>query len=93
MEVVFQLIFYKDAQKDIDYWKRSGDKQAIKKIGKIMEALEKDPFSSTPGETEKLKYTTGYSRRINQKDRITYEINEDAKEVIIYRMRGHYDDK
>jgi len=40
-----------------------------------------------------LKYAAGYSRRINKKDRITYAINDEAKEVIIYRMRGHYDDK
>jgi len=35
MEVVYQLVFYKDALKDIDHWKRSGDKQAIKKIAKL----------------------------------------------------------
>ena len=93
MEVVYQLTFYKEALKDIDYWKRSGDKQAIKKIDKIMVALENDPYSLTPGEPEMLKYTTGYSRRITKKDRITYDINETGKEIIIFRLRGHYDDK
>jgi Txe/YoeB family toxin of Txe-Axe toxin-antitoxin module len=42
----------------------------------------------TPGEPEALKYLTGYSRRINKKDRMTYDINEAAKEVVIFRMRG-----
>ncbi len=93
MEVVYQLIFYKDALKDVEYWKKSGDKQAIKKIDKIIEVLENDPNSPTPGEPEQLKYAKGYSRRINKKDRVTYDINEATKEVIIFRMRGHYDDK
>ena len=93
MEVVYQLIFYKDALKDIDYWKKSGDKQATKKISKIISALEQNPYSPAPGEPELLKYAKGYSRRINKKDRVTYDINEASKEVIIFRMRGHYDDK
>jgi toxin YoeB len=93
MEVVYQLIFYKDALKDISYWKKSGNKQAISKIDKIIEALEKNPYSLSPGEPEKLKYATGYSRRINKTDRITYDINDATKEVVIFRMRGHYDDK
>jgi len=93
MEVVYKLIFYKDALKDIDYWKRSGNKQAINKIDKILEVLEHDPFNPTPGEPEVLKYATGYSRRINKKDRIVYDVNTASKEVVIFRMRGHYDDK
>lgn len=85
--------FYKEAQKDIEYWRKYGNKQAIKKISSIVEALKKDPHSKSPGEPEKLKYTDGYSRRIDQKNRITYEINDIAREVIIFSMRGHYDDK
>ena len=93
MEVIYRLIFFKDALKDINHWKKSGNKQAINKIDKIIEVLERDPYTPTPGEPEKLKYAPGYSRRINKTDRITYDINEAAKEVIIFRLRGHYDDK
>jgi toxin YoeB len=93
MEIKYRLVFYKDALKDIDFWKKSGNKQAINKIDKILKVLEQTPFHPTPGDHEALKYTTGYSRRINKKDRITYDINEAAKEVVIFRLRGHYDDK
>lgn len=93
MEIKYVLIFFKEALKDIEYWKKSGNKQAIKKIDETLEILEKDPYSPIPGEPENLKFTKGYSRRINKKDRITYDINEVKKEVIIFRMRGHYDDK
>jgi toxin YoeB len=93
MEVAYELIYYKDALKDIDHWKKTGDKQAIKKIDKILEVLENDPYSPLPGEPEKLKYAAGYSRRINRKDRVTYDINDEKREVIIFSARGHYDDK
>lgn len=93
MEIIYRLIFYKEAQKDITHWRRSGNKQAIKKISDIVEALQKNPYSKSPGDPEKLKYTEGYPRRIDKKNRITYEINDIAKEVIIFSMRGHYDDK
>jgi toxin YoeB len=93
VEVIYRIIFYKEAQKDIGYWQKSGNKQAIKKISDIVEALKRNPYSKSPGDPEKLKYTDGYSRRIDKKNRITYEINDIAKEVIIFSMRGHYDDK
>ncbi len=93
MEIKYRLIFYKEAVKDIEYWKKAGDKQAIKKIDEILEVLERDPCSPTPGQPEELKYAKGYSRRINKKDRITYDINEEKKEVVVFRLRGHYDDK
>ncbi len=93
MEIKYHLNFYKEAVKDIDYWKKTGDKQVIKKIDEILEILETDPHSPIPGKPEELKYAKGYSRRINKKDRITYDINEKKKEVVIFRMRGHYNDK
>lgn len=93
MEIKYALVFFKEALKDIEYWKKSGNKQAIKKIDEILKVLEQNPFSSTPGEPESLKFTEGYSRRINKKDRITYDINEEKGEVVIFRMRGHYNDK
>ena len=93
MEVIYRLIFYKEAQKDIEYWQKSGNKQTIKKISNIVKALKNAPHSKSPGEPEKLKYTDGYSGRIDKKNGITYEINDIAKEVIIFSMRGHYDDK
>lgn len=92
MEVTFELVYFKEALKDLEFWKTSGNKGALKKIKEILSALENNPYSSTPGEPEKLKYTEGFSRKVNKKDRVTYLVNEEKKEIIILRMRGHYDD-
>ena len=93
MEVTYEIVYYKQALKDLQYWRSSGNLNAQKKIFEIITALESDPYSDTPGDPERLKYKVGYSRRINSKDRIIYDIYEDEKEVVIFSMRGHYDDK
>jgi toxin YoeB len=62
MEIKYILVFYKQAVKDIEYWKKSGNKQAMRKIDEILETLEKDPYSLTPGEPENLKFTEGYQK-------------------------------
>lgn len=93
MEIKYKLIYFRDALKDIEYWKRSGNKAALKKIDTLLDSLEQNPRKG-PGSVEELKYQPGvWSRRINQKDRITYTISEEKKLVIILRMRGHYEDK
>ncbi|WP_221411219.1 Txe/YoeB family addiction module toxin [Epilithonimonas xixisoli] len=47
------------------------------------------------GKPEQLKYNfTGYwSRRINQKDRIVYRVDNDIVTVYIVSAMGHYGDK
>jgi toxin YoeB len=86
MEVAYEIVYYKKALKDLEYWKSSGNIKAQDKITEIIIALEANPYSDAPGDPEKLKYTTGYSRRINSKDRVTYDIYEDKKEVVIFSM-------
>jgi len=63
-----------------------------KKIDELLSELAVNPLSLSPGNTKKLKYTEAHSRRINKKDRVTYLVNENKKEVVILRLRGHYED-
>ena len=71
---------------------KSGDIGSKKKIKKILSELEEDPYIGT-GNPEALKYNlSGYwSRRINKKDRIIYEIIEmPDKLVVVVSALGHY---
>ena len=43
------------------------------------------------GKPEKLKYCPGYSRRIDDENRIVYEIDE-LQNIKILSCRGHYED-
>ena len=90
----FRLKVTKIAQKDIDKHIKSGNKNSIKAIEKIMVELSETPFEGI-GNPEPLKYEySGYwSRRINQKDRMIYKVEENIVTVTIVSAMGHYSDK
>lgn len=66
----------------------------IKKIEKILFQLAETPFSGE-GKPEQLKhdYQGYWSRRLNQKDRIIYRVEEEAVMVFVVSAMGHYENK
>ena len=92
MEVTtYTLNFSPQAQKDIAYFKKLGDASICKKITKLLGELEEHPTTGT-GKVEALRFElTGYwSRRINSEHRIVYRIDDEAQDVYILSMKGHY---
>ncbi len=75
---------------DYVYW-QSQDKRTLKKINSLIKSIERDGPSSGEGHPEPLKYRPGYSRTINEKDRLVYDVIDN--EIIIISCRGHYEDK
>jgi len=90
----FRVKIEKMAENDIKKHLKSGNKSSIKKIETILFELSEHPYTGT-GQPEELKYSLqGYwSRRINQKDRMIYSINEDVVTVEVVSAMGHYLDK
>jgi len=88
----YQIIVKPKAERDILKIEKSGDKATIHKLEKIIIELSLHPFTGI-GQPEPLKHhLSGYwSRRLNKKDRIIYEVIEkpDATVVIISAL-GHY---
>ncbi|WP_158990931.1 Txe/YoeB family addiction module toxin [Mucilaginibacter sp. L196] len=72
-----EIIYSEEAQKDIEYWKRSGNKIIQKKITQLLNAIEEDPFEGV-GKPEPLRYNLSglWSRRINQEHRIIYQVSD-----------------
>ncbi|MBA0885493.1 Txe/YoeB family addiction module toxin [Flavobacterium undicola] len=70
---------------------KSGDKASINKLEKILVELEETPFTGI-GNPEPLKHNySGYwSRRINQKDRMIYKVEEAIVTVTVISALGHY---
>mgnify|MGYP003524713361 CR=1 FL=1 len=89
----FRIKIEKLAQNHIEKFYKAGNKGNIKKIEKILLELSETPYSGT-GQPEQLKYElTGYwSRRINQKDRIIYRVEEQIVMVYVVSAMGHYED-
>lgn len=66
-------------------------KEASEK-SKDFNELQQNPYEGT-GKPEALKYQyKGYwSRRINEKDRLIYEVSEQIVSVFVVSALGHYD--
>ena len=90
----YKIIIKETAEKDFLKHKKSGNKQNLFKISKIIEELREHPYTGI-GKPEQLKYNLQglWSRRINQKDRLIYEVVEDVVTVFIISAMGHYEDK
>jgi toxin YoeB len=82
------------ARKDLSKIHKSGDKKSIKRVEKIFDEPQQNPYEGT-GKPEALKhqYKGFYSRRINEKDRLIYEVKEQIVSIFIVSALGHYDDK
>jgi len=76
---------------DLALHDKAGNQATIKRIDRILKELEKTPFIGI-GNPHPLKYDyTGlWSRHINKKDVIIYDVNETEKIVQIYSARYHY---
>lgn len=87
--MAYQLDFSKQAQKDIDFHKKSGNKTVINKLLILLTELTEHPFTGT-GKPEQLKHELAglWSRRINREHRLVYEIATDS--VLIHSAKGHY---
>ena len=87
--MTYHLDFTAQANKDIDFLKKSGNKILLKKLLTLLNELTLHPYTGS-GKPEQLKYDlSGYwSRRINQEHRLIYEVLEDS--VAILSAIGHY---
>ncbi|MXO06103.1 Txe/YoeB family addiction module toxin [Flavobacterium sp. HBTb2-11-1] len=90
----FRVEVTKVAAQDIEKHKKSGNKISIKNIAKILIDLTENPYEGF-GNPEPLKYEYSgfWPRRINQKDRLIYRVQEDIVTVFVISAMGHYSDK
>ena len=87
-----EKIWSDDAWEDYLYW-QSQDKKTLKRINLLLKDIERNGALSGIGEPEALRGNLHgeYSRRINEKDRLVYHI--DNGRIYIAHCRGHYSDK
>ena len=90
---MYRLRISEEADHDLSRLKKH-EPQAFKKALQLLEELAEHPQTGT-GHPELLKGDRPgqWSRRINKKHRLTYEIQEEIVLVLVLRAYGHYDDK
>ena len=86
---MYSIVYYKKAVKDTP---RLREAKLDKKAKALIDLIRKDPFQ-TPPPYEKLQgdLSGAYSRRINIKHRLVYQVIEDQKTVKIISMWTHYE--
>lgn len=86
----YKIAFTPQALEDFDFWKKTNPK-TVEKIKEILRDLQEHPFSGI-GKPEPLKYqfTGVWSRRINHKDRLVYQVNGEIVTIFVLAMRFHY---
>lgn len=86
--VDYKVLYSKQALKDA---KKLSSASLDAKAKELIELIKKDPFKKPPPYEKLVGNLSGaYSRRINIKHRIVYEVIESEKKVRILRMWTHY---
>ena len=82
------------AKKHLEAHKKSGNKVVMERIDRIMKELMLHPETGI-GNPKKLKheYSGFWSREIDKKNRMRYQILEKKVIVQVVSAMGHYDDK
>ncbi len=86
--VKWKIVYTRQAQKDAKKIATAGLRE---KAEKLVEILSKNPFQ-TPPPCEKLigDLSGAYSRRINIRHRLVYQVLEEIRTVKVIRMWTHY---
>lgn len=84
-----RIAFAEDAWEEYLYW-QTQDKKILKRINELLKDIQRSPYTGK-GKPEALKGSKMWSRRINDKDRLVYEIQGSL--IVIEQCRGHYEDK
>jgi len=91
----YKVRFSDEAKYHIKLFEKIGNKSALKKINTFVNELYDHPRIGTghPEQLKGFKDVERWSRRITQKHRLIYEIEEDIVTVLVLTAYGHYDDR
>ena len=82
--------FTAKAFEDYIFWQMQ-DRKTLKKINALLEDVRRNGAMHGIGKPEPLKYRPGYSRRIDEENRLVYEIDE-LQNIKVISCRGHYEE-
>ena len=87
---MLNLKFTDEAWETYLFW-QAQDRKTLKRINDLIQSARKDPFGGI-GKPEALKHSLRgcWSRRIDETNRLVYEVQND--ELIIISCRYHYGD-
>lgn len=89
---MYKVRFYHSAEEQLRRMAKS-DPKSLKKVQEFVSQLSDNPRVGT-GKPERLKgyEVETWSRRINKKDRLIYEIRDMEVLVLVVSVQGHYEE-
>lgn len=86
---MYQVLYTKTAQKDIPKLKAAHLDKTTKNL---IELIKENPYQIPPTYEKLVGDLKGaYSRRINSKHRLVYQIYEETKQIKIISLWSHYE--
>lgn len=85
MEKVWSDIMWEEYQ----YWLHE-DRKTLDKINELIKSIERDGPMKGIGKPEPLKYRDGYSRHIDKKNRLVYDVKNG--QLLLVSCKDHYED-
>ena len=64
------------------------DRKTLKRINHLIKSIQRDGLDQGLDKPEKLKYQIGWSRRINNVDRLVYTVKNER--LLIIACKTHY---
>ena len=84
-----KLIFAERAWEEYLHW-QGNDKKTLKRINNLLTDITRNSNDGI-GKPEKLRHHDGWSRRIDEANRLVYQLKDDGS-VEILQCKGHYND-
>lgn len=89
MVILYKIIYTKKSVKDISYLKSA---KLDEKAKALIELIKNNPYETPPSYEKLMGDLSGaYSRRINIKHRLVYQVLEEEKTVKTISMWSHYE--
>jgi toxin YoeB len=82
--------FHEDALQEYIFWQFQ-DRKTLKKINDLIKDIRRNGAAKGIGKPEPLKHRPGWSRRIDDANRLVYDVSGDN--LYIISCKGHYSDK
>ena len=83
-------IFLGRSLEQLQYWAHE-NRKTLDKIFDLLHDIERNGVAKGIGKPEPLKYRPGWSRRIDDANRLVYDVSGDN--LYIISCKGHYGDK
>lgn len=87
--MAYNITFSPDGWADYLYW-QTEDKKTLKRLNKLLQELQRDEAAIGLGKPELLRHIKAMSKRIDDKNRLVYYVEDES--LVIISCRGHYED-